>query len=173
VTNFPELNTNKLKLRAIKETDAHSLALIYSDAETMYYRGSPTTFSQEDIEIFVQEKINWFKAFKGIYWVITDSIFGELIGYVDLYWLEDKWELEYCILKEHRRKGYATEAVSKVISFCKENEINIIYAKTKKINIVSIRLLKNLNFKFEGMTYFFDKGIEKPELGSYFKLILD
>ncbi len=169
MVNFPTLATKDLTLRCVKVSDTKSLLVIYGDSETMNYYGNPTkTLSQ--VEFLIDAKLNAFKSFTGIYFVIVKNSTNEVVGFLDLTYYEYKWQVEFCINRVHRNKGYAKQSLSEVISFCRNNQIKELYSKVKAKNDISCNLLLKLNFSFHGITSFFDNGVS--EIGFGYKLVL-
>jgi ribosomal-protein-alanine N-acetyltransferase len=76
---------------------------------------------------------------------------GKIIGLIDLYNINlksKKLKLGYWIGKIYRRKGYATEAIKKMIKYAFENfDVDEIIATTLVTNEASMSLLKKLGFE--------------------------
>ena len=99
---------------------------------------------------------------------------GEIIGLIDLYNINlksKKLKLGYWVGKAYRRKGYATEAIEKIIEYAFENyEVDEIIATTLISNEASIKLLEKLEF-VKGKVLTNDRFIDEKHLDSVqFKL---
>jgi len=141
-----------LKFRDLKESDAAHLLKIYSDKEAMKYRRNPPMENLEDAKQFITEQNleteNHFKLRKGV------ELKGkqELIGSV-LYKFSKKIETEcvigYSIGKDYWGKGIGREVVSLLIeSFHYYKKVSLIKAWVHKENIGSHRVLEINDFNF-------------------------
>jgi [ribosomal protein S5]-alanine N-acetyltransferase len=83
-------------------------------------------------------------------WMIIKSDMLEVIGDLGFKGFNDaegSIDLGYGIIKEERRKGYANEAVAKLIIWAFSNErVKEITAKCLIDNVISINILKKFNF---------------------------
>lgn len=77
----------------------------------------------------------------------------ENIGYIQLIWTNDDWEIGFHIANKYRNNGYASEAVKLFLPIImKEKHIDSIEAIVLKENLASIRVLEKCNFEkvYEG-----------------------
>lgn len=77
----------------------------------------------------------------------------ENIGYVQLNYLNDDWEIGFCIAKKYRNQGYASEAVQLFLpTIMKEKHIEDIEGICLKENVASRRVLEKCKFElvYEG-----------------------
>lgn len=169
MVDFPILYSKDLTLRYVKKDDVTSLFEIYSDVETMYNYGNSTK-SLSQVEALVAAKLVAFKSYTGLYFVIAKTATNEVVGFFDLNYYEYAWQVEFCINKIYRKNGYAKQALSAVIDFCRNNHIRELHAKVKAANDISSSLLIKSKFKVNGMTNFYDIG--ESEIGFGYKLVL-
>jgi len=169
MVDFPTLYSNDLTMRCLKASDIRSLFEIYNDAETMYLFGNqPKNIDQ--VGFLIESKLNAFKSFTGLYFVLVKTATNEVVGFLDLNYYEYAWQVEFCINRFFRKKGYAKQALNEAINFCRKNQIREIHAKVKAANDISSDLLLKLNFHRNGLTTFYDTG--ESEIGFGYKLVL-
>jgi RimJ/RimL family protein N-acetyltransferase len=103
--------------------------------------------TKEAMEVINEDKIS--KNLKRF--VIELKEENRVIGVIDLYSInlkEKKLKLGYWIGKNHRRKGYVTEAVKALVNFSFKNfEIEKIIATTLINNEPSMKFLETMHFK--------------------------
>ena len=82
-------------------------------------------------------------------------------------------EIGYAINDKYRRKGLMTEAVNSIVNYGFENmSFNRIEAFVNPINTASLKLLRGLNFKKEGLLrqhHFHDGNLNDSEVYSMLK----
>jgi len=94
-----------------------------------------------------------FNTFKG--WDLIRQDNQVVIGscsYHTIRWKHERAEVGYSVHPEHRKQGYMSEALDRIVSFgFKEMKLNRIEALTAPDNVGSIKLLNNLRFQKEGL----------------------
>lgn len=149
------LQTTRLQLRPVDMRDAEAMSIYRSDPETNQFL-SLIPKSLDDIYGFIQKtnpKINipgsWFQ------FVIIEKESNKLIGDIGVHFLDDnsdnkQVEIGYTLNKDFRGKGYANEALSKIIGYLfgqlKKHRIT---ASIDPKNISSVRLIEKLGFRKE------------------------
>ncbi|WP_018342202.1 GNAT family N-acetyltransferase [Cytophaga aurantiaca] len=151
---FPTLHTDRLDLIEITQNHLSDLFTLFGDAQVVrFYNLLPFQNESEGqrlIDLFQtrftnQTGIRWGIALKG-----TNNIIGT-IGY-NSYTTNHKATIGYDLQTLHWNKGYATEALQKVIEFGFEQlQVNRIEAEVMQGNIGSEKVLNKLNFKNEGI----------------------
>jgi len=151
---FPALHTDRLDLIEITQNHLSDLFKLFGDAQVVrYYNLLPFQNESEGqrlIDLFQtrftnQTGIRWGIALKG-----TNNIIGT-IGY-NSYTTNHKATIGYDLQTHYWNKGYATEALQKVIEYGFEQlHINRIEAEVMQGNIGSEKILNKLNFKNEGI----------------------
>lgn len=142
----PELHTERLHLLDITENDADVIVKLRSDPNVYQYFVSPH-------KITLEEHLNWFR---NIY--IYDENRYDWIAFLDNepigifgikreFHYADTAEISYILSPEYYGKGYAKEAVSMLILFCKtEWKCKKVTAEIHKNNTLSINFIKRLSF---------------------------
>lgn len=149
------LHTSRLQIRPVDIKDAKAMFKYRSDPNTNRFLGLRPK-SLNDVSDFIRKterKINipgsWYQ------FVIIEKTSNNLIGDIGVHFLEDdsnnkQVEIGYTLDKDFRGKGYANEALIKIIDylFCQLTKHRII-ASIDPENINSIKLIKKLGFRKE------------------------
>jgi ribosomal-protein-alanine N-acetyltransferase len=147
---FPELDTARLHLRRLSETDDRDLFILRSDRSVNKYIQRPKMKGLEEIRNFILRIHKDNAEGRGLYWAIT--IIGEpkLIGVVCMWNFSEDYreaELGYELMPRFQKKGFMHEAVARVIRYGFEQiSLDRIEALTSHKNKNSIRLLEKNGF---------------------------
>jgi len=109
--NNSRLETKRLILRPMLETDLDALLLIFTDVKVMAAFNHPP-FTREQMQGWLQRNLNHQNEFGyGLFSIILKET-GELIGDCGLEQMEDQGaaELGYDFRRDFWNQGYATEA---------------------------------------------------------------
>ena len=150
IVTAPELYTERLRLSDMTENEAPSVVEWRSDPEVYKYFVSPHKISLE-------EHLNWFRN-RYVYdtnrfdWIAFDNdnepigVFGAKRNDEN----SDAAEVSYILSPKYYGKGYAGEAVEKVIGFCREYwNCRVVIAEIHKDNLNSIKFIERLGFSKE------------------------
>jgi len=149
----PELETDRLFLRAFKETDAEAVFYGWENdeevAKYMFWTSHndiEKTKQWIDFEIGQIDKDDWYR------WALVKKDTMELIG-TGLIYYEDEvscWEIGYNLGRKYWGYGYTTEAMKKILCYAKE-QLNIpeVVGRYAKENPSSGNVMKKLGFKYE------------------------
>ena len=161
---FPIIETERLLLREIIKEDAQSIYNCFSNNDVTRYYGLDTLTSIEQAEQFVDLFSKNYIEKRGIRWGIEikdkEGIIGT-IGFNAWSPKHKKAEIGFELNPKYWRKGYATEAVSKVISYgFEEFDLTRIGAVVFIENKASNELLRKLGFEKEGVlrNYLYQNG---------------
>ena len=136
-----------ISLRHFLETDAELL-----QANQLYNK------SKEDILSLIHE---WkTKSYNGKYFemfaVVNDA---DIVGSISLYEHSPSVaSVGVEILANHRRKGYAVDAMRLLLKYAMEKGYKIIQQQIRTDNVASIRLHEKLGFETDGYVYVNQKG---------------
>jgi len=150
-----EIHSKRLYIRPIHMDDKESVYNYRSDADTNQFLSLIPT-SIEDIAAFIRKSATeidvpgtWFQ------FVLIEKESKSLIGDIGVHFLDNgtqnkQAEIGYTLDKEFRGKGYATEALTKVLDYL-INTLNKhrIVASIDPQNTASIRLIERLGFRKE------------------------
>ena len=152
---FPILETERLLLREIIKEDAQDIFNCFSNDEVTRYYGQDTLTSVVQANQFVEFFAKNYIAKRGIRWGIEVKGKPGIIGTIGFNsWLSKhkRAEIGYELHPDYWKKGYATEAVSEVISYgFRELELTRIGAVVFIENKASNDLLIKLGFEKEGV----------------------
>lgn len=157
-----ELQTQRLHLRKMEVSDSESLFKIWSDPDVTKFM-NVASFTHE---VQAKEMIEMFEELaqtsKAIRFSMIESESNEIIGtcgFNSIDFENAKVEIGYDIAKEYWGMGYATEGICALLNYAFETlEFNRIEAKVEPANVNSIKVLKKLNFTFEGTLRQFEKS---------------
>lgn len=166
---FPILETPRLLLREIVRADAPSILRIRGDAEvTRYNTGAPYQSLDDaialidDMALLYRQKreLRWGIMLKGVDG-LTDGVIG-MCGYN--YWVQadQRASIGYDLARAFWRDGIMTEALRAVLGFgFTQMSLNRIEAEVAVENTASIKLLRKLGFRREGIQreQFFEDGL--------------
>jgi ribosomal-protein-alanine N-acetyltransferase len=147
---FPNLESERLRLRKIDLSDASELQKIRSHAEVMKYMDSENHKNIQFSENFISENLKTYKARNGIFWALIEKSSNTFIGDF-AYWKIDqknaRAEIGYTLHPKFWGKGYMKEAVKTLILFG-FNDLNLhsIEANINPENDNSRKLLLKLGF---------------------------
>ncbi len=165
------LETKNLLIRRFSEQDRENCLPLFSDSEDCYMDCCRCFSSKDDayyerVELFIQRETQY---------AVTLKSSGDLIGIINVFPDEaravDAMEIGYCVIREHQRKGYATEMLSAMLNLLQgELLVDVVSAGTLPENVASIALLKKIGFKAEGIRHHgtWHEGLDKPVDIQYF-----
>ncbi|RLL48352.1 N-acetyltransferase [Oceanobacillus piezotolerans] len=152
---FPTLKTDRLVLREISKDDAAGIFACFSNENVTRFYGQETLGRIEEAEAFVDFFEKNYKDKRGIRWGITIKGSQNIIGTIGFNAWSPKHkraEIGYEIHPDYWRKGYASEAVLKVIQYgFDELGLFRIGAVVFINNQASNKLLSKLGFQKEGV----------------------
>lgn len=163
----PNLYTKRLRMRDITELDAPIIVRLRSNPEVYKYFLHPH-------EITVDEHLSWYNKIYAFDtnrfdWIAFDEennaigIFGIKRPYSQCL----KAELSYILDPIYYGKGYAKEAMGKLIDYCRiEWKCTSVFVEIHKDNTASIEFIRKLGFyedKTEGDFLYFQRLLDSGE----------
>ncbi len=150
-TPFPEMETGRLILRQLKESDSPEIFFLRTDEGVNRYIERPKPENINGARDFILKTNNGIKQNEMIDWAITLKDAHNLIGTICLWNIsKDKTRAEvgFELKPEYQGRGIMNEAFVKVLAFgFKSILLASIDAFTHKDNISSIKLLKRNQFE--------------------------
>lgn len=148
------LETPRLKLRPLTQSDAEDIFEIFSDRQVMkYYDLLPFETlerAKQQIEFFT----NGYADKQMIRWGIELKENGKLIGTCGFFAFNEdtlKAELGYELNSRYQGKGIMTEAITEALAFLfRQTSVNRVEAFVEPENTASQKLLEKLGFTKEG-----------------------
>lgn len=151
---LPEVETERLLLRALRESDADALFAMFSDWEVMrYWSRGPWTDRGEALEHIA--RMNQGRANVEYYpWAIATQGDDALIGTMSLFDIQrehGRAQVGYSLLPSQQGKGYATEALRAALHVAFEAlGLQRIEIDIDPANVTSRRLVERCGAKLEG-----------------------
>jgi len=107
-----ELTTERLLLRALTPADTDELCAICQDPDIQRWTSIPSPYGRQHAAHFI-ERIAADGRRSGTNFVfgVVPATGGPLLACVNAHGQSGTWEIGYWTAKEHRRRGYTTEAV--------------------------------------------------------------
>lgn len=143
------LETERLWMRHFQMEDVKSCYLGWGRDEKLGSCILGYPMNLEQMEHFVSMQLSNENA-----WVITEKESGRCVGYITVtipYTQLGIGELGYVIGEHYQRKGYAYEAVDRILrQYLVEDDLYLIEAKYQDTNAASAGLLKKLGFEVDG-----------------------
>jgi [ribosomal protein S5]-alanine N-acetyltransferase len=152
---FPLLETDRLVLRELTNEDTEGIFACFSNDDVTRFYGQETIKSMEEAEKFIAFFSKNYSEKRGIRWGIerkgTKGIIGT-IGFNAWSPKHKRAEIGYEIHPEQWRKGYTSEAVTKVLSYGFDvMDLTRIGAVVFTENEASNKLLEKAGFQKEGI----------------------
>ena len=138
------LETNRLRIRRLHETDWQEVKNIFTDFNNSQYAvyDMPLPTEEEEVRALIKrfaESNLFFSVF------LKDS--SDMLGYVCFHKEGDNYDLGYCFHSAYHSKGYAYESTKALVEyFIAECGATGFTAGTAIDNIPSCRLLERLGF---------------------------
>jgi ribosomal-protein-alanine N-acetyltransferase len=153
---FPELATQRLRLREIVMGDVPALFAIHSDADAMKWFGVDPMRTPTEAEALVETFAAWRKAPNpGTRWGLERIADGALIGSCGLFaWNRkaDSCATGFELARSAWGEGYMQEALAAALAWgFTAMELNRVGAQVHPDNTHSIRLVEKLGFRREGL----------------------
>ncbi|MOA19518.1 Ribosomal-protein-serine acetyltransferase [compost metagenome] len=173
-----ELHTERLHLRKMKVSDSPSLFKIWSDPEVTKFMNIDSFTDENQAKDMIKLLDEFSLDNKAIRFSIIEMESNEIIGscgFNSLDFENEKAEIGYDIARAFWGRGYASEAISALLDYAFSTlKLNRIEAKVEPENVNSVKVLRKLNFMFEGTLRRYERVNGKfIDLNMYSKLITD
>jgi ribosomal-protein-alanine N-acetyltransferase len=161
--SFPELETERIRLRKIYPDDANEIFLIRSNDKIMRFLDIPRHYSISDSQKLIEAAEESYKKETGINWAIIEkqsSAFTGYIGFIRMTPEHCRAEIGYALKPECWGKGYMYETINRLVRFgFDEMKLHSIEANVNPLNERSQKVLERVGFKKEASfreNYLFD-----------------
>jgi len=144
---MPDIETERLLIRATREADGPACLEIWLDDEMGRYMADPPREKADENElnfaVGIENDDSWYPM------VVIHKASGDFLGTCSIVPMEDGkcWDLGYAVHKRYWRQRYATEMLSALIQLGKSRGVESFTAKVAQENAASNALLKSLGFK--------------------------
>lgn len=160
---FPVLATERLTLRAYRESDAPEVLFMRSDPDMNRYIDRAPARSLDDALAHIRLVQDNEKSLTGINWGICRKGDDHLIGHV-CFWRMDKphfrAEIGYALMPAHQGQGFMQEAITAALDYAfRVMRFHSIEANVNPLNAASISVLKRAGFVQEAYfreNYYYD-----------------
>jgi [ribosomal protein S5]-alanine N-acetyltransferase len=153
-TQFPVLDTARLKLRPLFEEDVDAVYEYSSDPDITQFLLWYTHRTKDDSFSFIKFARDEFDKRSSIIWGIELRAERKIIGTIDLRnynSIHRCGEIGYVIRKNYWNKGFVTEAIKAVIDYgFRELNLNRVEAHCEHENTGSWRAMEKSGMKYEG-----------------------
>jgi len=150
----PTLQTDRLRLRPVEDTDADDLYALMSDAHVLRYWDSSPWTDPERATAFVARSRRMAEDEDGVRVVVTRADDDTFLGWVTFTsWDPDfrSAEIGYVLAEAAWGHGYATEAAGAVLAWAYDAlPLNRVQSEADTRNPASARVLEKLGFQLEG-----------------------
>jgi ribosomal-protein-alanine N-acetyltransferase len=150
---FPEMETERLRLRELQPSDAADLLRVFCDEEVTRYYDLYAYRSVEEARELIDFFAESFELERAIRWGIARKRDNVIIGTCGYVWLRRfRGEIGYELGRAHWRQGIMSEALGAILDFgFRELDLNRIEALVMVENEASAALLRSLGFQVEGI----------------------
>ena len=151
---FPVLDTERLRLREPRRSDAERLLAAWRDEETMLYFGTAPLGTRRE----AMEEIRAFReqasSGEGIRWIITererDEYVGD-IGFFDFAPEHARAEIGFLLAKPSWGRGLMSEALAATLQYgVVAKDLHRVEALVDPRNVACLRVLERRGFRREG-----------------------
>jgi [ribosomal protein S5]-alanine N-acetyltransferase len=142
--------TQNLVLKPILESELSTLHMIFTDSYVRKYLCDDKIFSLQQVEEMLKQSIKHFEEERFGLWFIKINSESEVIGFVGLWYFfdEEQPQLIYALLPKALKKGYATEAATKILEYCfDELGYEYLVASCDQPNIESQKVAERLGMR--------------------------
>lgn len=148
-----KLTTDRLCLREFDENDTDTVFKAFSVSsftEPMLIDRQPDYAFAEN---YIKEMMSGYESGICNTWAVADIATNECIGAVSLSEFRNNGaEIGYWIINSRKNCGYAREAVAAVTGYAFDYmHLHRVWAKCRIDNLASLRVLKSIGFKLEGI----------------------
>lgn len=159
---FPVIDTERLKLRPVLQSDIAEIFSTFSDADALKYYGMKPLKSEEDAFSLIEAFEKGFKSGSAIRWGITLKEENKLVGTCGFHnWSksDQRTELGYELNRSYWHKGYMNEALRAILHYGFNGlEFNRIAATIRPENSSSRALVEKLGFTQEALLKEYQKA---------------
>jgi ribosomal-protein-alanine N-acetyltransferase len=144
------LETQRLVLSPILASECSTLRRVFADPSVRKYLCDDKIFSLQQVDKMLEQSRRHFEEEKFGLWFIRIKGESEVLGFVGLWYFfdEEQPQLIYALLPEALKRGYATEAATRILEYCFD-ELGYEYLVTScdQPNLESQKVAERLGMK--------------------------
>ncbi|HWP55311.1 MAG TPA: GNAT family N-acetyltransferase [Pyrinomonadaceae bacterium] len=161
------IETERLRLRMLRDSDLDDLAALFADPDVMRYVGSGQPIERSEAQkALTSIAAHWNRHGFGR-WAVEDKNTREFIGYGGLRSLFGTPEVVYHFARQHWGKGLATEVARASLNFgFNVKGFDRIVAIAKPANTASIHVMEKIGMHFERQTSYYDIEVVEYAINS-------
>ncbi len=152
---FPELRTERFRLRAVTEADADAAFAMHASPAVSRYLSEPPWTDPERARAWVAGGLAGFAERRFVRWIVTPHDDPVLIGSAVFFAIDRQCrraEVGYVLAHEHWGRGVMVEALAAVLDWgFGDFGLHRVEADADPRNAGSCRLLERLGFTREGL----------------------
>lgn len=144
------LETQRLALKPILESECSTLHMIFTDPYVRKYLFDDKILPLQQVDEMLKQSRTHFEEEKFGLWFIRINGESEVIGFVGLWYFfdEEQPQLIYAMLPKALKKGYATEAATRILEYCfDELGYEYLLASCDQPNLESQKVAKRLGMR--------------------------
>lgn len=151
-SSFPVIETDRLILSLPNFFDDQDVSQVYSLLNQKlikrdYLNPNDKIQNHHTAKIYIYCMHDYFKNKKAIRWAIIEKRTNKIIGLRDVYFDSGVFcEIQGCISKEYRRKGYSQECYQAIFETLRSYGVTKYQARTLGNSIAPIKLLFSVGF---------------------------
>lgn len=141
--------THRLLLNPILESELNTLHNILVNPYVKKYLCDDKVISLQQVEEMLIENQKLFDEKRFGLWFVKTKKEQEIVGFVGLWYFfdENQPQLAYALLPKATKKGYATEAASKILEYCFDVGYEYLVASSDKSNLESHKVAERLGMR--------------------------
>jgi len=151
---LPTLEAERIRLRAVTDSDIDSLFSIFSDPQVMRYWSGPPFCDRDEAAALVCEIREKFSRRVYLKWGVALRSDDKVIGTATLFNLnleQERAEVGYALAREQWGQGLMNEALRRLLQYSfDELKLRRLEADVDPRNAGSIKTLERLGFQREG-----------------------
>lgn len=157
--NSSVIETDRLRLRMLRDSDLDDLAALFADPDVMRFVGNGRPADRTEAGKALDSIIGHWDRHGFGRWAIEDKATREFVGYGGLRSLFGTPEVVYHLARRYWGKGFATEMARASLNFgFSVKGFDRIVAIARPGNVASIHVMEKLGMKLEMQTSYY--GIE-------------
>jgi ribosomal-protein-alanine N-acetyltransferase len=151
---FPVLDTERLRLREPRRSDAEQLLAAWRDEETMLYFGTEPLGTRREALDEIRAFREQASSGEGIRWILTergrDEYIGD-IGFFDFAPDHARAEIGFLLAKQAWGRGLMSEALAATLQYgFVSKDLHRVEALVDPRNVACLRVLERCGFRREG-----------------------
>ena len=151
----PTLETTRLRLRPVRDTDAEMLFSLHGNATVLRYWDAPPWTDRDRARKFILACHEMAERGTGARLAVKRISDGDFLGWCGLSSWNPEYRsasLGYCFSESSWGHGYATESARSMLTWAFDTlDLNRVHSETDTRNVASARVLEKLGFVREGM----------------------